>query len=101
MNKTDGNANSQLDQVPEHLLASVKGLNSVIAGAPFCYGVNNDVPGPAQNRIGPCGRLSLDRGNMRKKIEKAQKSENLSVNSQASKLLELEGSNPPIRRGDT
>ena len=28
-----------IDQVPEHLLAGVRGLNSVIAGALFCYGV--------------------------------------------------------------
>ena len=50
-----------IDQVPEHLLAGVRGLNSVIAGALFCYGVANDVPGRAQNRVGPCGVLSLDR----------------------------------------
>ena len=27
----------------------------------FCYGVNNDAPGHVQNRIGPCGVLSLNR----------------------------------------
>ena len=41
-----------IDQVPAHLLAGVNGRNSVIAGALFCYGVGNDVPGRAQNRIG-------------------------------------------------
>ena len=33
----------------------------------FCYGVNNDVPGPAQNRIGPFGVLSQP-GNMRQPL---------------------------------
>jgi hypothetical protein len=74
----------------------------LINGALFCYGVNNDVPGPAQNRIGPFGVLSVNRETSdRKNRKKPKKSENLSVNSQGSKLLELEDSNPPIRRGDT
>ncbi len=41
-----------IDQVPGHLLAGVRGLNSAIAGGAICYGVNNDVPGRAQNGIG-------------------------------------------------
>jgi hypothetical protein len=42
-----------MDQVSEHLLAGVKGLNSVIAGGTlFCYGVGNDLPGRAQYGVG-------------------------------------------------
>ena len=53
MNKPPAMLLGRSDQVPEPLPAGVKGLDSVIAGALFCYGVGNDVPGPAQNRIGP------------------------------------------------
>jgi hypothetical protein len=61
MNKTCGNADTRLDQVPEHLLAGVNGASSVIAGALFCYGVGNDLPGRAQNGTGPFGVLCLNR----------------------------------------
>jgi hypothetical protein len=47
--------------VPEHLLAGVNGPSSVIAGALFCYGVNNDVPGRAQNGKGPSRGLHRSR----------------------------------------
>ena len=38
--------------LPGHLLAGVNDPSSVIAGALFCYGVGNHLPGRAQNRIG-------------------------------------------------
>ena len=51
-----------IDQVPAHLLAGVKGPRQRGRnGALFCYGVENDVLGPAQNGTGPCGVLSFDR----------------------------------------
>jgi hypothetical protein len=73
-----------------------------VPDAPFCYGVNNEAPGHAQNRIGALRPALSQPGNTRQqKIEKAKKIRKPIPNSQASKLLELEGSNPPIRRGDT
>jgi hypothetical protein len=57
--QTCGNADTRSDQVPEHLLAGVNGPSSVIAGALFCYGVNNDVPGRAQNGKGPAAFIAL------------------------------------------
>ena len=41
-----------------------------LSDALFCYGVNNDVPGRAQNRIGPFGVLSLNRETREKKAKK-------------------------------
>lgn len=50
-----------IDQVPAHLPAGVRGLNGLIAAALFLLRVANDVPGRAQNGIGPWGALSLNR----------------------------------------
>jgi hypothetical protein len=45
--------------MPEHLLAGVKGPSTVIAGALFCYGVGNDLPGRAQNGTGLVAEVSF------------------------------------------
>jgi hypothetical protein len=71
--QTCGNADTRSDQVPEHLLAGVNGPSSVIAGALFCYGVGNDLPGRAQNGVGAFRRAVSQLGNMRQKNRESQK----------------------------
>jgi len=58
--QTFGNASGRSDRVPEHLPAGVKGFDRDRRGA-VLLGVNNDVPGPAQNGTGPFAVLSRNR----------------------------------------
>jgi hypothetical protein len=51
-----------INQVPGHLLATGEGPQQRDRRGPlFCYGAANDVPGRAQNGVGPFSVLSLNR----------------------------------------